>query len=248
MPREARQRVAFRPGTRIGVIAASLAAAAALVLPTTALAATASIGSTLSPDQIAFPCSGGVDAVQSVGGGASYAVPSGATSITSWSIQPGPHDAGSAALEVWMPTATPTVYELLRISALEPLTPGTLNTFDLSATPIPVAAGDLLGLHVEGNINCFDYFANGLINEIQYVVGLPTPGVGDFVTLGRQAGAIALNVSATVEVTANAPTSADQCKDGGWKTLTDNAGTSFKNQGDCVSFVATGGTNTAAGT
>jgi hypothetical protein len=35
----------------------------------------------------------------------------------------------------------------------------------------------------------------------------------------------------------DAPTSADQCKKGGWQ----NYGTTFKNQGDCVSFVATGG-------
>jgi hypothetical protein len=36
------------------------------------------------------------------------------------------------------------------------------------------------------------------------------------------------------------PTSKDQCKDGGWKTFTNP---SFKNQGDCVSFVATHGKN-----
>jgi hypothetical protein len=35
------------------------------------------------------------------------------------------------------------------------------------------------------------------------------------------------------------PTSKDQCKDG-WKSFTNPA---FKNQGDCVSFVATGGKN-----
>ena len=33
------------------------------------------------------------------------------------------------------------------------------------------------------------------------------------------------------------PTSKDQCKNGGWK----NYGTTFRNQGDCVSFVASGG-------
>jgi hypothetical protein len=43
------------------------------------------------------------------------------------------------------------------------------------------------------------------------------------------------------------PTSSDQCKNGGWQNLTDRNGTSFKNQGDCVSYVATGGRNTAAG-
>jgi hypothetical protein len=38
-----------------------------------------------------------------------------------------------------------------------------------------------------------------------------------------------------------APTSKDQCKDGGWQSFI-NPGT-FKNQGDCVSFVATHGKN-----
>ena len=38
------------------------------------------------------------------------------------------------------------------------------------------------------------------------------------------------------------PTSKDQCKNGGWR----NYGV-FKNQGDCVSFVATGGKNPPAG-
>jgi len=35
------------------------------------------------------------------------------------------------------------------------------------------------------------------------------------------------------------PTTKEQCKNGGWR----NFGTSFKNQGDCVSFVATNGKN-----
>ena len=39
------------------------------------------------------------------------------------------------------------------------------------------------------------------------------------------------------------PTSADQCKNGGWQ----NYGGIFKNQGDCVSFVATNGKNPPAG-
>jgi hypothetical protein len=39
------------------------------------------------------------------------------------------------------------------------------------------------------------------------------------------------------------PAVKDQCKNGGWR----NYGTTFKNQGDCVSFVATGGRNSPAG-
>jgi hypothetical protein len=38
------------------------------------------------------------------------------------------------------------------------------------------------------------------------------------------------------------PTTKDQCKNGGWKTYP-----GFKNQGDCVSYVATKGKNTPAG-
>jgi hypothetical protein len=47
----------------------------------------------------------------------------------------------------------------------------------------------------------------------------------------------------TCEVTANLPTDADQCKKGGWQQFNPP----FKNQGDCVSFVATGGQNPPSG-
>jgi hypothetical protein len=44
-----------------------------------------------------------------------------------------------------------------------------------------------------------------------------------------------------VEITSTRvlPTSKKQCKKGGWRTF----GSTFKNQGDCVSFVATKGRN-----
>jgi choice-of-anchor C domain-containing protein len=38
------------------------------------------------------------------------------------------------------------------------------------------------------------------------------------------------------------------CKHGGWKTMTDGHGHHFKNQGDCVSFYATGGKNVGSRT
>jgi hypothetical protein len=50
-----------------------------------------------------------------------------------------------------------------------------------------------------------------------------------------------ITVNGVLQVPApTTPTSKDQCKNGGWKTFTNPA---FKNQGDCVSFVATGGKN-----
>jgi len=42
-------------------------------------------------------------------------------------------------------------------------------------------------------------------------------------------------------------TSKSQCEHGGWQHLTDNNGNPFKNHGDCVSFVASGGKNPASG-
>jgi parallel beta-helix repeat protein len=42
-------------------------------------------------------------------------------------------------------------------------------------------------------------------------------------------------------------TNKDQCKNGGWQTLSDNSFRAFKNQGDCVSFIATKGKNKANG-
>jgi hypothetical protein len=50
-----------------------------------------------------------------------------------------------------------------------------------------------------------------------------------------------ITVNGVLQVPApSTPTSKDQCKNGGWKSFTKP---SFKNQGDCVSFVATGGKN-----
>ena len=48
-----------------------------------------------------------------------------------------------------------------------------------------------------------------------------------------------------VVITETVPTKSD-CKDGGWQAMIDNAGNHFKNQGDCVSYFATGGKNLGA--
>jgi hypothetical protein len=57
-------------------------------------------------------------------------------------------------------------------------------------------------------------------------------GQNFFASLGPDPGAIAVHDAEPL------PTSKDQCKSGGWRTYG-----VFKNQGDCVSFVATGGKN-----
>jgi len=50
---------------------------------------------------------------------------------------------------------------------------------------------------------------------------------------------ITVNGQLQVPETTSTPTSKDDCKNGGWKNFTP----AFKNQGDCVSFVATKGKN-----
>jgi hypothetical protein len=65
-------------------------------------------------------------------------------------------------------------------------------------------------------------------------------GTFDVFASVNELGAAALRESFTsslAEPVLIAPTSKEQCKNGGWKSF----GTAFKNQGDCVSFVASGG-------
>jgi hypothetical protein len=245
MGKVAGKRVTFGASARVGTIAASLAAAAALVLPSTALAAT-EIGSA----QGTFQCVNALDFVQastSSLSGLSYAVPPGGTTISSWSVLAGA-DTGPIALEVWQPTAPPT-YTLEGISPTVTLTAGTLNTIALTS-PLPVEAGDLIGLKLYGFDECA--LQTGDPNDIIASTFATPATVGVPIQL-IPAGGFELNVAASVDVTINppppppttVPTTTDQCKHGGWQGLTDSAGTLFKNQGDCVSFVATGGTNLA---
>jgi hypothetical protein len=43
------------------------------------------------------------------------------------------------------------------------------------------------------------------------------------------------------------PSDKEECKNGGWEAFTASTGGPFKNQGDCVSFFATGGKNEGSG-
>lgn len=62
---------------------------------------------------------------------------------------------------------------------------------------------------------------------------------GDETHLGSSA-------ATSIVITFPVATSDNQCKKGGWQTLIDDQGNRFKNQGDCVSYVATGGKNKGA--
>lgn len=165
-----------------------------------------------------------------------YIVPAGTWNVTSWSTQA--NAAGGSMALVIFRQASPGSY-LVVGSDLETLTPNILNTFNL-ATPIAVQPGDILGMWTnDWTAACADATAGG--GNTPYEAYAPLPGVGTTVTPSwTNAYLLTLNISATLtEPAPSLPTSKDQCKNGGWKTFGDQ----FKNQGDCVSYVATQGKN-----
>jgi Concanavalin A-like lectin/glucanases superfamily/Kelch motif len=85
------------------------------------------------------------------------------------------------------------------------------------------------------------FFLNGRIDEVEVFVG---QALSDAEILAIFNAGSAGKCKGPV---ARVPTSTEQCKKGGWMNLTDDAGRPFKNQGDCVSFVATRGKNPAGG-
>jgi hypothetical protein len=70
---------------------------------------------------------------------------------------------------------------------------------------------------------------------------LPGPGITS-VTISRTTASAFWDFFIDNVSFSAVPTATAQCKDGGWRTFG-----IFKNQGDCVSFIATGGKNQPAG-
>jgi hypothetical protein len=126
-----------------------------------------------------------------------------------------------------------------------------------------LSSPSVVGSRVEGPVTCLSVTGNRAVIGFANTLGNPFLGVGGFIevtdgtpdtftatliasgepptvcppTLGM--GGTALLVGGIVVVDAPAlPTSKDQCNNGGWQGYG-----IFKNQGDCVSFVATGGKN-----
>jgi len=89
--------------------------------------------------------------------------------------------------------------------------------------------------------------------------GMAVDGIDFAVDSGWNAAAAGPDQTQTVVVrsitvngdsfqTVTRPTDKDQCKGGGWRSFTNADGSPmFKNQGDCVSFIATGGKNPPSG-
>jgi hypothetical protein len=87
----------------------------------------------------------------------------------------------------------------------------------------------------------YDFYVDGVL------VASGGPRLDPAVPNGLYLGDSTRGVGAHAEITAysfvqpHPPESVDDCKRGGWPTKTDTEGRPFKNQGDCVSYVASQG-------
>jgi hypothetical protein len=218
-----RRMIRFSP-VRLGAL---VVAVFAMVLAAGASAATpVTIGQTSSA--AAYLCSGEIDLQTGVASGQGFVVPGAQSIITSWSTFAGA-GGGSMSMMVFRPTTVPGTYTVVAESPVESLNPGVLDTFPAN---VLVQGGDLLGFWSTDNAACITH--TGAPGDINPYGGAATqPTVGTTVTPTVYPGYL-LNISATLLAKAD-------CMNGGWKTFG-----VFKNQGDCVSFVATGGKNQPA--
>ena len=172
-----------------GVIASAIALLAMVLSANAAFA-----GTTIGNAGGTTVCNTATSLVQISSSTGAYTVPAGGGTISSWSTQatawPGP-----AGLQVWRPTGTALTYTLVGASPLVTLATGTVNTITL-ATPIPVQAGDLLGLRIEAKAACMQFTPNA--TDVYGSAAGTNPTVGS--TLVFSSGAtVQLDVAATVD-------------------------------------------------
>jgi len=178
----------------------------------------------------------------------------GDTSLTGWNVDAGSVDwigtywpaqdggmsidmSGSDAGTISQTLATTigNSYNVAFYLSGNPAGPPTVKTLDLSAT------GGTVGHY------SFDTAGSTLANMNWTAVSYSFTATGTSTTLtfvSTTPGAYGPAID-NVVVTETVPTKSD-CKQGGWQTMIDGVGNHFKNQGDCVSYFATGGRNPGA--
>jgi hypothetical protein len=229
---------------------ASVTMAVVALLPQSVAAAT-SIGQ--AADGATCSAGTGMDTVQTASALPlpGYMVPDGSWQVTGWSAEASSQMDSTLQLEIWRPTTTADTFILVGIGSPQTLlTDSGVNTYPLAA-PIAVQTGDLLGLRVTGLAGCSSFTGNFTGDAYRLALGTPSPTPGSNTVFPYLSLGVELNVAATLEASAPppppVPTTMADCIDGGWQSLTDDQGMAFTNQGDCISFVATDGRNTAGG-
>ena len=178
----------------------------------------------------------------------------GDTSITGWTVDAGSVDwignywlaqdgsmsidlsgADAGSISQTLATTIGNTYTVSFFLSGNPAGPPTVKTLDVSATG-GVTAG-----------YTYDTTGNDLTNmnwTPETYTFLATSASTTLSFVSTTAGPYGPAID-NVVITETVPTKSD-CKDGGWHDMIDNAGNHFKNQGDCVSYFATGGKNLGA--
>lgn len=177
------------------------------------------------------------------------------TDITGWSVDAGSVDwvgtywpaaegamsidmsgANAGTLSQTFETTIGNTYTVSFQLSGNPAGPPTIKTLEVSATggavglySYDVTGNDLLTMNWREET--YEFFATSANTTLTFVSTSATPF-----------GPAIDNVVVTEDVAMK-----DDCKNGGWESMLDTAGNGFKNQGDCVSFVATGGKNPPTG-
>jgi choice-of-anchor C domain-containing protein len=176
------------------------------------------------------------------------------TNLDGWSVDAGSVDwistywpAGDGAMSIDMSggdagtlsqtfdTTIGNTYTVAFLMSGNPAGPPSVKTLEVSAT------GGTTGLYVH------DTTGTDLTTMVwtpQTYTFLATSASTTLTFTSTTAGAFGPAIDA-VAVTEDAAEK-DDCKNGGWESMLDTSGNSFKNQGDCVSFFATKGKNLGA--
>ena len=182
--------------------------AAVLLLPITAVPVSAA---TLGSAAGNMTCLTGTDtvAISAPGVPNRYAVPAdGSNLITGWSTFGG-SVTGQVALLVWRPTLTAGTYTLVGESPLVTPAAGP-NSFDLTvapAAPIPVQAGDVIGLRIEATATCF--LLPGAAGDGMGSLTTAAPGATE--TFAASPLTMSLDVAATTGTSAPPPPPPTTC-------------------------------------
>jgi len=188
------------------------------------------------------------------GGGGFEQLNAGDTSITGWTVDAGSVDwigtywpapdgnmsidmsgADAGTISQTFDTTIGNTYTVSFLLSGNPAGPPTVKTLNVSATGGPVSSftfdttGSTLTT-MTWTPQTYTFFATTNSTTLSFAS----------TTLGAFGPAID-----NVTVAETAATKSD-CKQDGWQTMLDTAGNQFKNQGDCVSFFATGGKNPGA--
>jgi len=160
--------------------------------------------------------------------GTYWAAPDGAMSIDMSGA-----DAGT--LTQTFDTTIGNTYDVTFLLSGNPAGPPAVKTLEVSAT------GGTTGMY---SVDTTGTDLTTMVWTPQTYSFLATSATTTITFVSTTAGAYGPAID-DVTVTENVPAKGD-CKNGGWQSMIDNAGNSFKNQGDCVSYFATKGRNLGA--